>query len=194
MSDATTWDERYATADRMFSGNPNAALVHEVDGLTPGTALDVGCGEGGDAVWLARQGWAVTAVDVSEVALRRVAVAADEAGVAVEVQRHDLQRSFPGGTFDLVSSQFLYSYGDFPRERILRRAADAVAPGGILLIESHQGHGPGEEHPPIVFPSPAELLAGLDLAPGEWEVLRCAEHPSAGDRTDSTVKLRRAAR
>ncbi|MEV4705204.1 class I SAM-dependent methyltransferase [Actinoplanes sp. NPDC049316] len=194
MSDATTWDQRYAGTDRLFSGNPNTALVREVAGLTPGTALDVGCGEGGDAVWLARQGWTVTAVDVSGVALRRAAGYAAEAGVSVDFQRHDLTASFPVGTFDLVSSQFLYSYGDFPRERILRRAADAVAPGGILLIESHQDHGPGE-HPPIRFPSPAELLAGLEPAPGEWEVLRCAEHPRAGeDRTDSTVKLRRVAR
>jgi SAM-dependent methyltransferase len=194
MSDATTWDERYAAADRIFSGNPNTALVPEVAGLTPGTALDVGCGEGGDAVWLARQGWTVTAVDVSEVALRRVAAAAAEAGVTVEVQHHDLRQSFPEGTYDLVSSQFLYSYGDFPRERILRRAAEAVAPGGILLIESHQDLGPGE-HPPVPFPSPAQLLAGLGLPPGEWKVLRCAEHPRAGeDRTDSTLKLRRTAR
>ena len=203
MSDATTWDERYAGSDRMFSGNPNSALVHEVAGLTPGRALDVGCGEGDDAIWLAAQGWTVTAVDVSEVALRRAAHNAEQAGLTVNFQRHDLTETFPDGTYDLVSSQFLYSYGDFPRERILRRAAEAVAPGGVLLIESHQDHGPyapdPDSHPPVRFPAVTELLADLRLPDGEWEVLRCAEHDREqtgpdghpAHRTDSTLKLRR---
>jgi len=203
MSDATTWDERYAGTDRMSSGNPNAALIHEVAGLTPGTALDVGCGEGADAVWLAGQGWTVTATDVSAVALQRAARDAERAGVTVGFQRHDLTESFPEGTYDLVSSQFLYSYGDFPRARILRRAAAAVAPGGVLLIESHQDHGPygppADGHPPVRFAGPDELLAELRLAEGEWEVLRCETHDREqtgpdgrpAHRTDSTLKLRR---
>ena len=203
MSDATTWDERYAGTDRTFSGNPNNALVHEVTGLTPARALDVGCGEGGDAIWLAAQGWTVTAVDVSAVALRRAARHAEQAGVTVDFQRHDLTDTFPDGTYDLVSSQFLYSYGDFPRERILRRAAEAVAPGGVLLIESHQDHGPyapePDGQPPVRFPAVTELLANLRLPEGEWEVLRCAEHDREqtgpdgrpAHRTDSTLKLRR---
>ncbi len=108
--------------------------------------------------------------------------------------------------YDLVSSQFLYSTGDFPRERILRRAAEAVAPGGVLLIESHQDHGPYEhaadDHPLVRFPAPAELLADLRLSEGEWEVLRCEEHDREqvgpdgrlAHRTDSTVKVRRLPR
>jgi SAM-dependent methyltransferase len=74
--DEMRWDEMYRTRDRVFSGNPNGVLVAEAAGLPPGQALDVGCGEGADALWLAGRGWHVTAVDVSETALRRAAVAA----------------------------------------------------------------------------------------------------------------------
>ena len=77
------WDERYAGAERMWSGQPNGALVAEIRDLPPGRVLDVGCGEGGDAVWLARQGWDVTALDVSQVALDRAERAAEAAGVKV---------------------------------------------------------------------------------------------------------------
>src|SRR6202008_569344 len=105
------WDERYRSRGRLWSGEPNQRLVEEITGLAPGRALDLGCGEGGDAVWLARQGWHVTAVDVSGVALSRTSRAAEEAGVAdrVAVVRHDLSRSFPTGTFDLVTTHFLHS-------------------------------------------------------------------------------------
>ncbi|NLU72943.1 class I SAM-dependent methyltransferase [Streptomyces sp. HNM0575] len=151
-----TWDEWYAERDRIWSGRPNDVLVRETEGLRPGRALDLGCGEGADAVWLAGQGWRVTAADISCVALDRAAEHAVEAGVVdrIDWQRHDLGVSFPEGAFDLVSAQFLHSYGDLPREEILRRAADAVAPGGTLLIEGHsgpapwdddQGHGQGQD-------------------------------------------------
>jgi 2-polyprenyl-3-methyl-5-hydroxy-6-metoxy-1,4-benzoquinol methylase len=69
--DQAFWDERYRSHDALWSGNPNDHLINETDGLTPGPALDVGCGEGADAVWLAERGWRVTAVDLSTVALER---------------------------------------------------------------------------------------------------------------------------
>ncbi|PRX98920.1 class I SAM-dependent methyltransferase [Allonocardiopsis opalescens] len=197
------WDARYRENERVWSGEPNAALVREAADLAPGRALDLGCGEGGDAVWLARQGWRVTAVDVSQVALDRAAGHAAEAGVAdrVEWQRHDLGSSFPAGEYDLVSAHFLHSYGEFPRERILRAAAAAVAPGGVLLVVGHSDMPPGmaERHPDAYLPGPDEVLAGLELAPGAWEVLRCEEHPrvqtapdgTIWNRTDNTVKVRR---
>jgi SAM-dependent methyltransferase len=202
MSHEQQWDERYAESHRIWSGNPNAALVAELAGVPAGRALDLGCGEGADAVWLARQGWRVTAADISSVALARAAEHAADAGVNVDFQRHDLSQTFPEGQFDLVSAQFLHFWEDFEREKILRRAADAVAPGGLLLIEGHLDHGPfpGHEGHEVHFPTPDEVIAALALGDG-WEVLTASVHPreqvgpddELHTRTDSTVKLRRVA-
>jgi SAM-dependent methyltransferase len=104
-----TWDARYGESERVWSGNPNLRLVEQVTGLAPGDALDVGAGEGADAVWLARAGWNVTALDVSEVALAKVVAHAEEAGVSDRVHplHHDLMTSEPvPGSYDLVSAQF----------------------------------------------------------------------------------------
>src|SRR5919199_6018430 len=103
--DAQAWDERYASAEQVWSGEPNGALVAEVSSLTPGTALDVGCGEGADAVWLARRGWRVTALDVSAVALERARRHAEDAGVSVE-WIHSGVESAELATYDLVSAQY----------------------------------------------------------------------------------------
>ncbi|WP_405592099.1 class I SAM-dependent methyltransferase [Streptomyces sp. NBC_01190] len=203
-TDQRFWDERYRESDRIWSGRPNAALVREITGLAPGRALDLGCGEGADAIWLAEHGWQVTAVDITEVALGRAAEHARTQGVAdrVTFQRHTLGETFPAGTFDLISACYLHSRGDMPREEILRTAVAAVAPGGTLLVVSHAGFphweaGPDHEH--VRFPTPEETLAALELAEGAWEVLRCAEHTTEQRRpdgqpdvrTDSTVKIRR---
>jgi SAM-dependent methyltransferase len=197
------WDERYRESDQIFSGRPNDALVREVADLTPGSALDLGCGEGGDAIWLAEQGWHVTAADVSGVALERAARHAAEKNVAdrIDWQRHDLGTSFPAGVFDLVSAHFLYSRSEMPREKILRTAAGAVVRGGVLLIEGHAGFPPWEDnlHPDVHLPTPQEVLDDLDLPEGEWEVEVAEEHErtqTAPDgqtvtRTDNTLKLRR---
>ncbi|MEU6762638.1 class I SAM-dependent methyltransferase [Streptomyces sp. NPDC046853] len=197
------WDERYDQSDRLWSGEPNAALVRETEGLTPGSALDLGCGEGGDAIWLARQGWRVTASDISRVALGRAAGHADRARVAdrVEWQHHDLGVSFPAGRYDLVCAQFLHSLHEMPREQILRNAAAAVSGGGTLLIVGHMGFPAWETapHPGLDFPTPQKVLASLDLPAGQWEVLVCDTHehpltaPDGGPstRTNYTVKLRR---
>ncbi|NSC20196.1 methyltransferase domain-containing protein [Streptomyces albus subsp. chlorinus] len=197
------WDARYRAEEQVFSGAPNAALVRETADLVPGTALELGCGEGGDAVWLAQRGWTVTATDVSSVALRRAADRAEAAGVGdrIDWQRHDLAESFPEGTFDLVSSHFLYPPRPEGREPILRRAAGSVAPGGVLLIVSHAGMPPWESapDPEFSFPTPEELLAALDLPAGRWEVLvsetyqRPVTDPEGrpATRPDSTLKLRR---
>ncbi|MFD6529233.1 class I SAM-dependent methyltransferase [Streptomyces sp. NPDC060184] len=202
-TDAELWDERYRRSDRIWSGNPNTVLVREVSDLAPGRALDLGCGEGADAVWLAGRGWEVTATDLSRVALGRAAVHAAEAGVAdrIDWQWHDLGVSFPDGTYDLVSAQFLHSMGDLPRERILRRAADSVAPGGILLVVGHAGfpHWEPNPDPSVRFPTPDEVLASLEPRPGEWEVLLSGEHERVQNdpdgnpttRTDNALKVRR---
>ncbi|MDX2852738.1 class I SAM-dependent methyltransferase [Actinacidiphila glaucinigra] len=204
---AEFWDARYAGSDRVWSGNPNNVLVREVEGLKPGTALDLGCGEGADAVWLARQGWRVTAVDISRVALERAAGHAKAEGIAeglIDWQRHDLGVTFPEGTYDLVSAQFLHSPNDMPRERILRAAAAAVAPGGMLLVVGHAGFPAWETdpHPEVHFPTPQEVLESLGLPEGEWEVVLTDEHERIQNdpdgrpttRVDNTLEIRRLPR
>ncbi|MER6831323.1 bifunctional NAD(P)/FAD-dependent oxidoreductase/class I SAM-dependent methyltransferase [Streptosporangium sp. NPDC000563] len=197
------WDLRYRESDRIWSGNPNVVLVREITGVEPGSALDLGCGEGADAIWLARRGWRVTATDISGVALERAARHAASADVTdlVDWQRHDLGVSFPQGVFDLVSAHFLHSPGDMPRERILRTAASAVAPGGTLLIVGHAGFPAWEHnpHPDVHLPTPQEVLESLELPEGEWEVLLCEEHERIQNdpegqpttRTDNVLKVRR---
>jgi len=197
------WDLRYRESDQIWSGNPNVILVREITGVEPGSALDLGCGEGADAIWLARRGWRVTATDISGVALERAARHAASADVAdrIDWQRHDLGVSFPEGVFDLVSAHFLHSPGDMPRERILRTAASAVAPGGTLLIVGHAGSPAWEHnpHPEVHLPTPQEVLESLEFPEGEWEVLLCEEHERIQNdpegqpttRTDNVLKVRR---
>ncbi len=131
------WDHRYGT-DRMWSGNPNGTLVDEVAGLGPGRALDVGAGEGADALWLASQGWEVTANDISGRALVRLEEEARRRGLAVSVHRGDANAldAFEPSAFDLVSAQYA-SIPRTPDDRGLHNLLDAVAPGGTLLVVSH---------------------------------------------------------
>lgn len=197
------WDTRYGERDRVWSGKPNAVLVREAAGLPAGRALDLGCGEGADAIWLAEQGWQVTAADVSRIALQRGAEQAERAGVAdrIDWQRHNLAESFPAGSFDLVSAQFLHSEVGLPREQVLRAAAAAVAPGGVLLIAGHSGPPSWHEGAARVhFPTRQEVLDSLALPQG-WEVLVSEEYQreatgpdgQSGTRTDNVIKLRRTA-
>jgi SAM-dependent methyltransferase len=171
------WERHYRDADPAWGTRPNAVLTEVVTALAPrpGTALDLGCGHGGDALWLASLGWHVTAVDVAATAVERVTAAADAAGLSdrVAAVRHDLSQSFPDGTFDLVSACYFHTPVDIPRAEVLRRAAEAVAPGGLLLVVEHASVSPwswqaGQE---VHFPTPAETLASLRLDAG-WRVER----------------------
>ncbi len=138
MFEEDAWEERYRGRDRVWSGRPNPVLVAEAGDLPAGRAMDVGCGEGADAVWLAKRGWEVTAVDISTVALGRAAGHAAEAGVGERITfRHaDLRSERPGEGFDLVSAQFMHLPPDARRE-LYTRLAGAVAPGGTLLVAGH---------------------------------------------------------
>jgi len=131
------WDQRYG-GDRIWSGNPNGTLVKEIGGRPAGRALDVGAGEGGDAVWLAERGWTVTASDISQRALERVAAEAQRRGLRIECRRADANAlgAFESGAYDLVSAQYA-SIPRTPDGRGIRNLLDAVAPGGTLLVVSH---------------------------------------------------------
>jgi SAM-dependent methyltransferase len=135
------WEERYGAPGYTWSGNPNPVLVTEASDLPPGRALDIGSGEGGDAMWLAARGWIVTGVDLAEAALekaRRHAESVDpDSAARIDWQQHDLTEWAPErGAFDLVSSQFMHLPQPH-RDALFRALADAVAPGGTLLVVGH---------------------------------------------------------
>jgi SAM-dependent methyltransferase len=172
------WERLYSEHDQHWSGDPNVALVQTVTGLAPGVALDLGCGEGGDSVWLAAQGWQVTAIDVAPTAVFRAGLLATRRGVSPDPiiwLIEDLDTFQPFGSYDLVSACFLQSPLEFPRHRILREAAAAVAPGGHLLVVSHAEPPPWTDaHAHAAhFPTAAEELSNLNLDHDEWDTLMC---------------------
>ena len=183
MFEEAAWDERYSSSQPIWSGKPNRQLTAEAVDLTPGRALDVGAGEGGDASWLAGRGWRVTAFDISATALERAAARAEREGedVAGRIEwiHADLRKeALPEGAYDLVSSHFMHLPGDVRRDLFARLAA-AVAPGGTLLIV---GHHPLDlrttahrMHFPDMMYTAEEVASSLD--PVAWEVLAAEERP-----------------
>ncbi|MGB4777927.1 FAD-dependent oxidoreductase [Microbacterium sp.] len=176
VAPADFWEERYAASDRVWSGRVNRVLADIAAGLAPGRALDLGCGEGADVVWLARHGWNATGIDISPTAIARATAAAETTGTAPGRARFlaaDLA-ALPDGEYDLVSASFLHSPVALARDGILRRASALVAPGGHLLITSHAALPPWADasaHHQHRFLSPAEELAQLELDPQRWDVL-----------------------
>ena len=154
----------------------NPRLVEVAGQLPPGTALDLGCGAGGDTLWLARQGWRVTATDISTTAVETVLRVARESGLGslVTAEQHDLAETFPLGMFDLVSAQYFHTPFALPRAAILRKAANALRVGGRLLVVDHGSTAPwswdrdGDKH----FPTPREVYDEVDLPASTWMVER----------------------
>lgn len=195
--DEEFWDERYGGKGSVWSGNPNPQLVAEIAGLDTTstaarkTALDVGCGEGADSMWLAEQGWQVTGVDISRVALRRArdhATALPLAG-SIEWEHHDLlQWTPPAASFDLVNAQFMHLPRN-DRERVYDRLASAVATGGSLLIVGHSASDvlAGAHRPdnPELFFTADEVAAGLD--PARWSVEVAESRPRLDDGHDGAT-------
>lgn len=177
--DAAYWDDRYRQAEHVWSGRPNPQLVVEAADLAPATALDAGCGEGADAVWLAQRGWQVTAVDLSSVALERSAAAGHRLGVGDRITwlQADLTTWTPE-SYDLVSAQFVHLPRE-QREALHRRLAAAVRPGGTLLVV---GHHPSDlqttaRRPPgpELFYTAEDVAAALDA--GAWDIVVADARP-----------------
>ncbi len=173
------WEEQYRSTPTMWSGLPNQPLVEGVGDLPPGTALDVGCGEGADAIWLAQRGWRVTGVDLAPTALERAAGHAAAAGVEVDWRQADVTDWAPEEkAYDLVTSHFVHLGGEVVR-RVFARLAAAVAPGGTLLLVGHDvsdlAAGANRPHSPELFFGADELAGSLD--PEEWEVVVAEARP-----------------
>ncbi|KAB1650322.1 class I SAM-dependent methyltransferase [Pseudoclavibacter endophyticus] len=205
------WEHAYVNADngRQWSGRANLVLTQVAAGLAPGTALDLGCGEGADVIWLALRGWRASGVDISPTAVARAQRAAASAGAAtarfiagdiaeaissarvgaLAVGRHADAAGTGTGTgtdaavadsdvaFDLVSASFFHAPPtvELPRTLLLRRAAELVTPGGLLLITSHAAPAPWADGVPegYRFLTPQEELAELALDEREWTIEAC---------------------
>lgn len=189
--EVASWDDRYDGTDSVWSGNPNPQLVTEASKLKPGSALDVGCGEGGDVIWLAQQGWHVTGADFSAKGLARAAQHTKEAGVddrtdwwQVDAREFDAA----GRSYDLVTSHFLH----LPDGRMVDavgRFAAAVNPGGHLLVV---GHSPAahftqlsESKRRAMFVA-EELVAGL---PDGFVVIVAEQRPRSVVRDGRTIDI-----
>src|SRR5215472_6728162 len=204
---AEFWDERYRGQPALWSGNPNPYLVGETTELPPGAALDAGCGEGADAIWLAERGWHVTAVDFSGVALDRAAAHASQRGEGIAARivfaKEDLTAWVPAAErYDLVSAQYLHLPSAI-RTPLFGRLAAAVAPGGTLLLV---GHHPSDLHTTIRRPQdPDRFFSGEDAASAlearHWHIVtnavpeRTATDPEGRAVTirDTVLRARRLA-
>lgn len=199
----TFWNDLYSSRPAATTPQPNVRLTEIVANLPAGDALDLGCGNGGDALWLASQGWRVTATDVSTVAVERLATLAGARGLANQVVtvQCDLSGSFPPGQFDLISAQYLHTPLDLDRAPTLRSAAHALRPQGRLLVVDHGSIAPWSwnQDPSVRFPSPQEVAENIGLDSATWTVER-ADTPrriatgpdgSTAEVTDHVLIIRR---
>jgi SAM-dependent methyltransferase len=196
------WEARYSASESgIWSGNPNPVLVAELSELPPGSALDVGCGEGADALWLAARGWRVTGTDISTVALERAAAHGKLQGADVDWQHVDLLATPPlPGRYDLVTAHFM-QLPTAQRRSLYGHLAAAVAKGGTLLLVGHHPSGmptgTGHAHLPDMVFTAEELAAELD--PQSWEIQVVDTRPRQGrdpegreiSTCDAVMKARR---
>lgn len=186
----THWDARYGAAESLWSGQVNATLAGVLADLPPGRSVDLGCGEGGDVLWLAERGWDARGLDLSAVAVERARAEADRRGLSdgadpadgaagrARFAARDLTDWVPDpDSLDLVTASFFHSEVALERTAILRAATEGLAPGGHLVVLSHAAPPPWAAHAHAHGPamlSAAEELAELDPDPVRWEV-RVAE-------------------
>ncbi|MGO9898438.1 MAG: class I SAM-dependent methyltransferase [Solirubrobacteraceae bacterium] len=163
--DSSAWDRRYAKEEFVWTVDPNRFLVQEAAGLRAGRALDLACGEGRNAVWLAERGWEVFGVDFSAAGIAKTRTLADERGVNPHWVVADLADYQPEPrAYDLVTVLYL-QLPAVQRTPIIRRAAAAVAPGGTLLVVAHDRtnleHGHGGPQDPTVLYTAEDVAADL---------------------------------
>ncbi len=171
--DSTQWDERYSTSELIWTGRANQFVEAHLGDLPPGTAIDLGAGEGRNAVWLAGRGWSVTAVDFSQVGLDKALRLADEHGVTIAVERADATTWEPPAPVDLVVLSYLQLPTD-ERRTVLEHAATWLNPGGTLFLIAHDrsnvtdGYG-GPPSPDVCYTvdETVDALAGLDVVTAE---------------------------
>jgi SAM-dependent methyltransferase len=193
------WNRRYSKADLLWSATPNRFLVSEAEGLAPGRALDLACGEGRNALWLAELGWRVIAVDFSSVAIEKARRRAADEDLDVDFICSDLLEYEPDpSTYDLVLVLYLQLPGA-ERRIVLSRAASALAPSGTFLLVGHDltnmTEGVGGPSDPAVLYTPEELvseLPGLEIEKAErvFRVVADADRPAI----DALVRARRPER
>jgi SAM-dependent methyltransferase len=164
--DSDAWDARYAATELLWSAEPSRFLVAQVSDLAPGRALDVACGEGRNAIWLAEHGWEVTGVDFSPVALDKARRLADGRGVTVRWLLADaVTDALEPAAFDLVAVFYLQLPSE-QRRAAFAAAARAVAPGGTLLVVGHDTtnltNGWGGPRDATVLYSPDDVAADID--------------------------------
>lgn len=194
--DQEFWEQRWESARRTTNGRPvvpNCTLTGTAEQLPPGVALDAGCGEGLDAIWLASHGWTVSAVDFIASALERGRVHAEQTGAEVARRINWEQTDLsvwvpPEGAFDLVSAHYLH--GIAQREVLFRRLAAAVRPGGALLIVGHHPSNAdfaGGQMPEAVFFSTADVMKVLDES---WSLVRVDDNVPQREITDHDGRVR----
>ena len=193
------WDQKYATTELVWGAGPNRFLVPEVADLHPGKALDLGCGEGRNAIWLAERGWQVTGVDFSEIGLEKARRLASERGVEVNWLRADLLEYEPAhSAFDLV----IVFYIQLPAAElsaVIKKAVAALAPGGTLLVVGHDllnlSKGVGGPQDPGVLFTPADIerhLAGLHIERAERVLRPVIEEGREVNAIDALVRARKS--
>lgn len=183
------WQRRYVKQRERQRGRAGHLIQAIVAELTPARVLELGCSHGDDSLWLAEQGWQVTAVDISQHAVETAQRLAQEAGLSEQIQFQacDLATSLPAGEFELVCALFFQSpFDDFPRIEILQRAAQQLVSGGHLLIITHASAppwAPAELHE-HVFPTAAGDWEALALPENNWEIVRCEQVKREGKGPD----------
>ena len=198
--DSASWDQRYGGRELVWTSEPNRFLVAETEALAPGRAIDLACGEGRNAIWLAERGWQAAGVDFSEVGLRKARELADARGVTATWVAADLVDYRPEPrAFDLVLVFYL-QVSAVQRRPIVNAAAEAVATGGTFLLVAHdtsnieRGHG-GPQNPAVLYAAD-DVVADLDGHGLQIERAKCVERPVQtpdGERValDALVRARR---
>lgn len=163
--DATAWDARYAATELVWTAEPNRWVSEVVAVRPPGTAADLACGEGRNAIWLAERGWDVTGIDFSAAALEKARSLAHQRGVQIDWRRADLTGWRAAQPVDLVLVAYLHVPAE-QRRAVHRAAAAALRPGGTLLVVGHDStnltHGVGGPQDPAVLFTPADVVADVD--------------------------------